>query len=91
MDATRRGAPDRPNSAPGSQLSKQRRHHVGTRIAQLRTERGFATEQLAELAGLSRRELEDIESGRRGLVFERLLDVASALDVSGSELLDGMQ
>lgn len=81
---------DRSCSNVGAQLSAQRRQYVGTRIARLRAQRGYASEQLADLAGLSLDELEEIESGRRGVVFERLLDIADALDVTGAELVDGM-
>lgn len=45
---------------------------------------------LAELAvrsGVSRNILADVEEGRRGLLYERLGDIAKALDVPMSELV----
>lgn len=41
---------------------------------------------LAQRAGLSRNQLIDLEQGRRGLLFERLEDLAAALGVPVGEL-----
>ena len=63
---------------------------VGTRIQSLRMDRGLTQEQLAQLSGVSRNVLMDVEHGRRGLLHERLFDIAKALEVSAAELLDGI-
>jgi transcriptional regulator with XRE-family HTH domain len=44
-------------------------------------------EALALLSGVTRNVLIDVEHGRRGLLYERLFDLADALDVSAAELL----
>ena len=68
----------------------QRRRYVGARISNLRDRRGLSVEQLAELVGLREAEMVAVESGRRGVTFECLIDIANALGVSASELVDGM-
>ena len=74
----------------GDPLWTQRRQYVGARIASLRERRGLNIKQLAELVGLRAGEMVAVESGRRGVTFECLIDIANALDVSASELVDGM-
>jgi transcriptional regulator with XRE-family HTH domain len=44
-------------------------------------------ESLALRSGVTRNVLIDVEHGRRGLLFERLLDIAEALEVAPAELL----
>jgi len=60
---------------------------VGANIVSLRTERGLTQEALALRSGISRNVLIDVEHGRRGLLYERLFDLAEALDVSVVALL----
>lgn len=60
---------------------------VGANIAALRTERGLTQEALALRSGISRNVLIDVEHGRRGLLYERLFDLAEALDVPVTALL----
>jgi DNA-binding XRE family transcriptional regulator len=69
---------------------ERRRQMVGTRIQGLRMDRGLTQEQLAQLSGVSRNVLMDVEHGRRGILHERLFDIAKALDVSAADLLDGI-
>jgi len=61
------------------------------RIQLLRLERGYTQEELALRSGVSRNVLMDVEHGRRGLLHERLFDIARALGVSASELLEGIR
>lgn len=63
------------------------RRRVGANIVALRTERGFTQEALALRSGISRNVLIDVEHGRRGLLYERLFDLAEALEVSVTALL----
>jgi transcriptional regulator with XRE-family HTH domain len=44
-------------------------------------------EALAVRSGVTRNILSDVEHGRRGLLYERLFDIADALDVEVEELL----
>jgi len=60
---------------------------VGANIVALRTQRGLTQEALALRSGISRNVLIDVEHGRRGLLYERLFDLAEALDVSTAALL----
>lgn len=61
------------------------------RIQSLRLDRGLTQEQLALRSGVSRNVLMDVEHGRRGILHERLFDVAKVLGVSVSELLEGIR
>lgn len=60
---------------------------VGTRIRDVRLSREMTQESLALRSGVTRNVLIDVEHGRRGLLFERLLDIAEALEVAPAELL----
>jgi transcriptional regulator with XRE-family HTH domain len=66
---------------------ERRRHEVGQRIRALRTERGLTQEALALGSGVTRNVLIDVELGRRGLLYERLFDIAEALQVPPGRLL----
>ncbi len=46
-------------------------------------------EALALSSGVTRNVLIDVEHGRRGLLYERLVDIAQALGVPAGDLLDG--
>ena len=65
------------------------RRLVGQRIREIRTRRGLTQEALALRAGFSRNLLVDVELGKSGLLYERLFDLAAALDVSAFEFLEG--
>lgn len=43
-------------------------------------------EALALSSGVTRNVLIDVELGRRGLLYERLFDIASALDIDARDL-----
>ncbi|BCI84192.1 hypothetical protein MTY66_58170 [Mycolicibacterium sp. TY66] len=60
---------------------------VGQRIRQVRTRRGLTQEALALRSGFSRNLLVDVELGKSGLLYERLFDLAAALEVSPHEFL----
>jgi transcriptional regulator with XRE-family HTH domain len=66
---------------------ERRRHAVGARIRALRHDRDMTQEALALASGLARNVLIDVEHGKRGLLYERLFDLADALDVPVAELL----
>lgn len=54
---------------------------VGSRIRKKRQESGFTQEALALKSGVTRNVLIDLEHGRRGILYERLFDIAEALEV----------
>jgi transcriptional regulator with XRE-family HTH domain len=60
---------------------------VGARIRELRLAAGLSQESLALESDLSRDQLIQMEHGRRGLLIERIYDVAAVLGVSVSELI----
>ncbi|GAB3491781.1 helix-turn-helix transcriptional regulator [Flexivirga lutea] len=63
------------------------RRRVGANVRRLRLERGLTQEALALESGLSRNQLIELEHGRRGVLFERLDDLAVILEVDASDLL----
>jgi transcriptional regulator with XRE-family HTH domain len=63
------------------------RKRVGERIRAIRTGQGRTQEELAITSGVTRNLLIDVEHGRRGLLYERLYDIAEALDVPVADLL----
>lgn len=85
--------PTRPSQNDPKRVAawERRRRSLGTRIQRLRIERGLTQEQLALLSGLSRNVLMDVEHGRRGILHERLFDIAKPLGVSAADLLEGIR
>lgn len=70
---------------------ERRRRAVGARIVELRTEKGMTQQQLSSKSGVSRNIIIDVEFGRRGLLYERLGDLAKALGVTAADLLEGIK
>ncbi|WP_409366224.1 helix-turn-helix domain-containing protein [Mycolicibacterium septicum] len=66
---------------------QRRRQIIGHRIRTLRLERGLSQESLALESGIARNQLIQMEHGRRGILAERLYDIAEVLGVAVSELL----
>ncbi|MHA3024348.1 helix-turn-helix domain-containing protein [Mycobacterium sp. BMJ-28] len=85
--------PTRPSQNDPKRVAawEKRRRKVGTRINTIRLERGLTQEQLALLSGVSRNVLVDVEHGRRGLLHERLFDIAKALGVTAADLVEGIR
>jgi transcriptional regulator with XRE-family HTH domain len=85
--------PTRPSQNDPKRVAawERRRRQVGTRIQRLRMDRGLTLEQLALTSGVSRNVLMDVEHGKRGLLYERLFDIAMALGVGAAELVEGVR
>lgn len=85
--------PTRPDQNDPKRVAiwERRRREVGTRILRFRTERGLTQVELSMMSGVSRNVLGDVEQGKRGLLYERLGDIAIALGVNASDLLDGIR
>lgn len=66
----------------------QRRVALGQRIRTLRRQRGLSQEALALESGVSRNMLIQVEWGQRGILAERLGDIADVLGVTAKDLLD---
>ncbi|MBR1754208.1 helix-turn-helix transcriptional regulator [bacterium] len=61
---------------------------LGNKIRLERMKRGFSQEKLAELANVSIRTISDIERGLTDIRYTNLLQIASAFEITTSELLD---
>ncbi|MEH0020631.1 MAG: XRE family transcriptional regulator [Desulfobacter sp.] len=63
---------------------------VGTRIRQLREERGISLEDLSSLTGFEISRLEDIESGKEKPQLGMVMKLSKALDAAVGRLVSGM-
>lgn len=81
--------PTRPSQNSPERVAKWEawRADVGARIREIRQSQEMTQESLALRSGVTRNVLIDVEHGRRGLLFERLLDIAEALEVPPADLL----
>ncbi len=62
---------------------------VGTRITELRKQRGYTREKLSELADVSVQFLADIEKGRKSMTIATLKRIAAALLVPTDYIVNG--
>lgn len=58
----------------------------GERLRELRTERNLSQERLAELAGLDRNYIGQIERAERNVALVNIVRIAKALEVDAGEL-----
>lgn len=61
---------------------------VGGNIRALRLAKGMTQEALALRSGVTRNVLIDVEHGKRGVLYERLIDIAEALEVAPGVLFN---
>lgn len=62
--------------------------NIGRKIAKLRAEKGLSQEDLAGLAEINRGYISRIENGHVSFSVEVLLEIAIALDIKPSTLLE---
>ena len=62
---------------------------VGRRIRALRSEKGWTQQQLADMAGIGRVHVSELENGKREAGLRMLERIASTLDVRITDLIDG--
>ena len=61
---------------------------IGQRIRNYRTQKGLSQEKLAELAGCHPSYIGQLERGEKNATLESVEKIASAMDISLSELFD---
>ena len=61
---------------------------IGQRIRNYRTQKGLSQEKLAELAGCHPTSIGQLERGEKNATLESVEKIASAMDISLSELFD---
>ena len=81
--------PTRPSQNNPDRVAQWERWRVivGANVRTIRLANDMTQEALAVRSGVTRNILADVEHGRRGLLYERLFDIADALDVEVEELL----
>jgi len=62
----------------------------GERVRRLRTAKGFSQEALADKCELDRTYISGIERGKRNLSLRNIEIIARSLDISLSELMEGL-
>ena len=62
----------------------------GKRLRQLRRAKGFSQEAFADACGLDRTYIGGIERGERNLALRNIAAIATALDLSIAELMEGV-
>lgn len=69
-------------------IDSRARRLFGKRLRQLRTDRGLSQEQLADLAGLHRNYIGNIERGENGIGIDNIMLQARTLKVKPAALFD---
>lgn len=82
--------PIRPAQTAAEDLRRweRRRRWTGEKIRSLRKSLEMSQEALALAAGMSRNTLIGIESGRKSIAYERLWDIAEALGVAITDIVE---
>lgn len=60
----------------------------GLRVKELRLEKGLSQEKLANLAGVDRTYMTQVENGKRNISIENIRKICMALDVSIAQFFD---
>ena len=66
------------------------RVQFGKKVRQLRKQKKFSQEKLAQKTGLHRTYISDIERGNRNVSLENIKKIADALDIQLNYLLKGI-
>ena len=80
--------PTRPSQNNPERVTNWQRWRAtdGSNIRAIRAAKGMTQEALALRSGVTRNVLIDVELGKRGILYERLIDIADALDVPVGDL-----
>jgi len=64
---------------------------LGKRIQNLRKQRGLSQEKFALLIGMDRTYYASVEAGKRNISIRNIQKIANGLNISLSELFDGVE
>jgi transcriptional regulator with XRE-family HTH domain len=77
-----------PDPGPDDWVIEQRQR-VGTRVRELREERGLSQERLGQRAGLDRKTIYRIELAQYSTSIDHLMMIARVLEVPPADLMPG--
>ena len=63
------------------------RARLGLRIIKLRREQNMSQREFAQMVGINRTYLIDVEHGRRNIAFDNMMKIAGGLDITMSDLV----
>lgn len=63
------------------------RVRLGLRIMELRKAQHMSQRDFAQMVGINRTYLIDVEHGRRNIAFDNMMKIASGLDITMSDLV----
>ncbi len=69
---------------------KSPRVNLGKRMRKLRMALNLSQEELADITGLHRTYIGAVERGERNIGFDNILRIAKSLEVTASDLLQGV-
>ena len=64
---------------------------IGTRVFQLRQQRGWSQEEFAHRAGLHRTYISSLERGQRNISLLNVQAIAEAFDITISQFFEGIE
>lgn len=66
-----------------------RRHILGMNIRKVRLDRDFSQRDLSDVSHVAQSYLAEVELGRRSVGFDKLCQIADALEVTVEDLVSG--
>lgn len=66
------------------------KHEIGQRITEIRKQMHMSKKEFSELIGIKQQYLGNVESGKKGLTIEKVIEICNKTEVSADYLLLGV-